>query len=610
MRNANDEYNSGTLEAAIEYRDNGLIPAPIAQRSDWPPEGWKQPNGMPPTVEALCDWWGRNPIEKVGLRIGGDTGLLAIDVEAGESEEDYQHLVGNIRTPTILRENGGRIRLFAMPKGGGVANSRILSGITVQGEDRYIPAPPTMHFTGTIICWDEEHGLDLTCPFAPFPSAVIDLLEEQATTGSKLATDCTGSLVSGNDQHFELPDSIPVGQRWDTLLRYAWSLREERRPTDDVMSALNRANRQRCQSPLDSGVLRLIIAHAPALAADDCSNGRAITKSLAEVVPEPVEWLWRGYIPKGKLTVLEGDPGVGKSTFTLDLAARVTSLGEMPDESRTEVGTVLLLSAEDGVSDTIIPRLSAAGADLESVRVLTEIQNADGEPHHPSIPDDIYAIENQILRHSVRLVIIDPINAYLSNGVNSWSDQDVRRALAPLAQMADRTGAAVILVRHLNKKQGVQALYRGGGSIGIAAAARSVLLIAKHQDHPDHGVLASTKNNLSRSAPAWLFSIESRSGGTSGIKWNRHVDIDADQLLGGDDKVTKLEEAMAFLWDRLGDGQEVPVKELEEDAEAVGIKSKTLKRARAELRVQKKKDGFGKDGSWSVYIPSDASHTE
>ena len=196
----------------------------------------------------------------------------------------------------------------------------------------------------------------------------------------------------------------------------------------------------------------------------------------SEVVPETMTWLWEGYIPAGKITLVDGDPGEGKSTLTLDIAARVSRGGPMPDRSAGGSGTVLIMSAEDGVADTIVPRLSAAGANLRRVHILTEVRGVsdDGKivTRPVELPGDLPIVERIIREHRVVLVVIDPLMAYLSGTVNSFRDQDVRRALHPLAQLAETTGATFVVVRHLNKSAGGKAMYRGGGSIGIGGAAR------------------------------------------------------------------------------------------------------------------------------------------
>jgi hypothetical protein len=213
-------------------------------------------------------------------------------------------------------------------------------------------------------------------------------------------------------------------------------------------------------------------------------------KLLSEVEPERVEWLWPRRIPSGKITVLDGDPDNGKTVLTIDLAARVTAGLDLPDDTPTEAAGAVIVSAEDGAADTIRPRFDAADGDPTRACLL-----GDEEPL--AIPGDIPRLERAVRQVEAALVVIDPIMAFLSGDVNSNRDQDVRRALTPLKQMAERTGAAIVLVRHLNKTPGGNPLYRGGGSIGLIGAARSGLVVGRHADDDELRVLAGQKNNLS-----------------------------------------------------------------------------------------------------------------
>jgi len=178
-------------------------------------------------------------------------------------------------------------------------------------------------------------------------------------------------------------------------------------------------------------------------------------KPLSEIEPEWVEWLWPRRIPKGKITVLDGDPDNGKSVLTTDLAARVTACLALPDGTPTEAAGAVIVSVEDGAADTIRPRFDASGGDPSRALLL-----GDDEPF--AIPEDIPILERAIKQVGASLVVLDPIMAFLSGDVNSNRDQDVRRALTPLKRMAERTGAAVVLVlRHLNKSQGRETHYTG-----------------------------------------------------------------------------------------------------------------------------------------------------
>jgi AAA domain len=233
-----------------------------------------------------------------------------------------------------------------------------------------------------------------------------------------------------------------------------------------------------------------------------------VGKLLSEVEPEQLEWLCEYRLPLGKLAVLDGDPGLGKSVLTLDVGARVSAGLELPDGGRREPAGVVLLSAEDGLADTIRPRLHTAGADTERIVALSTVTEGRTGELTICIPDDLHILERAIGRVGAALVVVYPLLAFLGERTDAHKDQHVRRALAPTAALAERTGAAVLIVRHLSKSAVGNVLDRGGGSIGIIGAVRSGLVVAKDPEDPERRILASSKNNLSRAAPSLVFTLE------------------------------------------------------------------------------------------------------
>lgn len=327
---------------------------------------------------------------------------------------------------------------------------------------------------------------------------------------------------------------------------------------------------------------------------------------LSDVVPERVQWLWPGYLPAGKLVVLDGDPGLGKSTLTLDLAARITTGERMPDGSAGLGGPrdVVVLSAEDGPADTIRPRLEVAGADLTRVHVIA----IDSE-RFPSFPEDVGETQRKVEEHDAALVIIDPLMALLGGAINSWRDQDIRQALAPLTAMADQTGVTVVMVRHLNKTTGGNPLYRGGGSIGIIGAARVGLLVTLDPACAEGRVLAVSKSNLGPLPDSIRFSVEDV-GGDPRIRWGSTTTMTAQQLLDATPYVPshgELAVAVEFLRSLLAGGP-VPAVEGERAARVASLSMATLKRAKAVLGVRSERksieNGGRGDGGWFWVLPS------
>jgi RecA-family ATPase len=330
---------------------------------------------------------------------------------------------------------------------------------------------------------------------------------------------------------------------------------------------------------------------------------------LSEVIPERVRWLWDGRIALGKLNLVDGDPGTGKSAATTDLAARVSVGKPWPDGAGCEAGGVVILSAEDGLADTIRPRFDAAGGDPSMAVAVSTVPDAEGNERQIAIPDDLHVIEAAIERVGGVLVIVDPLMAFLPGEVNSHRDQDVRRALAPLARLAERTGAAVVVVRHLNKGTGGNTLYWGGGSIGILGAAQSGLLIAKHPEDDNRRVLASIKSNLAAPAPSLVFGLESTESRAVVVEWKGESDLDASALLAAPtdhEERSTAQAAQDFLRDMLFDGPRA-VKDIRAQANEAGLSWRTVERAKATLGVRATREGeAGKrgGGAWVWALPS------
>lgn len=333
--------------------------------------------------------------------------------------------------------------------------------------------------------------------------------------------------------------------------------------------------------------------------------------TLADVVAEQVAWLWPGRLPLGKLVVLDGDPSVGKSTLTLDLAARVSTGSEWPDGAAgCAPAGVLLLSAEDGLADTIRPRLDAAGADPSRVHALTEVPAPNDDGDHwvyrpPSLPRDLAHVERAIREHGVRLVVVDVLMAFLSGKVDSHRDQDVRGVLHQLADLTARTECCMVLIRHLRKSHGGPALYAGGGSIGIVGAARAAFVVGRDpaDESGERRVFAPTKVNLAVAPPTLAYRLASTPIGVARVEWEAEpCSLTADQLLrdsdGQEDRTERVEAEewlRSFLTER---GGQAARQDVIKAARAEGFSESTLKRARQSLRVRTNRRGFGGGSIW------------
>jgi len=341
-------------------------------------------------------------------------------------------------------------------------------------------------------------------------------------------------------------------------------------------------------------------------------QGAAVVTVMSDVQVKSVAWLWEDRIPFGNLTNLPGDPGLGKSLLLVDLAARVTTGKPMPFtlNFKRKPSSVLLLTGEDDLANTVKPRLIAAGADTNRVIVLEGISHQpDGQVTQMiSIPDDIPMIKEQIIKYGVGLVIVDPINAFLADRINSNQDHSIRRALSPLKMLAEETGVAIVTISHLNKNSRQDAQYRVNGSIGTIGASRSVLLVALDPEDEESRILAGIKANLSPIARSLKFHIEQgHDGAAAHIVWDGFSNLTKDDLLNK--KPAKaMQIAMEFLENALADG---PVKatELESAAESSAISHRTLQRASKLLGVLKEHID-SPNGYWEWSLPNDEGDDE
>jgi len=415
--------------------------------------------------------------------------------------------------------------------------------------------------------------------------------------------------------------------------------------------------------------------------------GARITR-MSTVKPERVRWLWPGHLPRGKVVDLSGDPGVGKSTLALDIAARVSTGRAMPDGAGGgRPRGVLILSAEDGLADTIRPRLEAAGADLDRVIALTAV--TDRGPTSPALvhqahetiheadekgltrkginiavggkltspelddllasvpglevmrrledgrsvnyyvtnvepngldagagdrpvtlPQDLPTIEAIVKQYNVALVVIDVLMAYLDSKVNSYKDQDIRRlVMSRLAPMAERTGACVVFLRHLNKSGGSNPMYRSGGSIGIIGAVRAGFIVGVDPDDENLRVLACSKMNLAIEPPSLKYTLVSDERfGAARVEWQGASPHRAKDILGAEEdseERSERDEAADWLRAYLADerrGGEATFSEIRKAARADGLAERTLQRARARAGVVTVRTGFPSRTVWRFAV--------
>lgn len=329
-------------------------------------------------------------------------------------------------------------------------------------------------------------------------------------------------------------------------------------------------------------------------------------RRLSDINSKAVKWLWKGRIARGKISIIAGNPSLGKSQLTANLASTVTTGNTWPlDHIPCEKGSVIFLSAEDDAEDTIRPRLEAAEADLTRVFIIDAIQNNTSERRQFNLKTDLSRLETMLknINDDVSLLIIDPITAYLGE-TNSYNNADVRALLAPLGDFAATHNIAIVGISHLNKGGNNEALMRVSGSLAFVAAARAAFLVAQDDIDENKRLFLPLKNNLYNNPTGLAFTIQpyhlENGIETSHIVWSDETILKtANDIMAPQEDRSALDEAEEFLCDLLANGSK-PVKEIQRDADNAGHAWATVKRAKNKLGIIPRKCGMDKGWEWAL----------
>ena len=298
--------------------------------------------------------------------------------------------------------------------------------------------------------------------------------------------------------------------------------------------------------------------------------------NMKDIEVEVVEWLIYPFIPYGKITIIQGDPGEGKTTLVLQIIARLTKGESIVAEEAKAPINVIYQTAEDGLGDTIKPRLLSAGADCSRVLVIDDKDT-------PLTMSDM-RLEQAIIETNAKLVVLDPIQGFLGSDVDMHRANEIRPIMKHISELAEKYKCAIILIGHMNKCSTGKSAYRGLGSIDFQAAARSVLIVGRIKDEPEVRVICQTKNSLAPEAKAIAFKLSENNG----FEWLGEQNVSADDLLSGNAKSSKKQAAIEFLENVLSEKQ-VPQTEIMELAKQKGISEKTLRNAKVALTVKSKR---------------------
>ena len=310
---------------------------------------------------------------------------------------------------------------------------------------------------------------------------------------------------------------------------------------------------------------------------EETKNGLQMIK-MSEIQSQEVSWLWYPFIPYGKLTIIQGDPGDGKTTLVLNIAAWLSKGEGLDSEMKlSEPVNVIYQSAEDGLADTVKPRLELAGADCERILVIDEKEKS------LSMVDE--RLEKAIVQTKARMLILDPIQAYLGGGMDMNRANEARDMTKKLGALAEKHQCAIVLIGHMNKAAGNKAAYRGMGSIDFFAVARSVLLVGRVEGEPNIRAVIQIKNNLAAFGHPKAFALSE-----DGFRWLGDYEITADEVLGGiAPKANKMEQAKRLLRELALTSDAVQSNEIFDMADEQGISKRTLENAKRELGIRARK---------------------
>lgn len=299
---------------------------------------------------------------------------------------------------------------------------------------------------------------------------------------------------------------------------------------------------------------------------------------MSDVQTQPIEWLWYPFIPYGKLTIIQGDPGDGKTTLALNIAAKLSKGEVLENETMTqEPVTIIYQTAEDGLADTVKPRLENAEADCSKILVIDESSKL------LSMTDE--RLEKALIQTNAKVLILDPIQAYLGGGMDMNRANEARSITKQLGLLAEKYKCAILLIGHMNKAAGNKAVYRGMGSIDFFAVARSVLLVGRVKGEPDIRAVVQIKNNIAAFGHSKAFRLSEK-----GFEWLGDYEITADEVLGGiAPKINKLEQAKQMLRKLSESSNMIQSNKIFSMADEKGISKRTLETAKKELGIKAKK---------------------
>jgi hypothetical protein len=589
---------SSLCEAALQYARRGWRVFPLEGKVPKIKEWQHRCSNDESQIKA---WWNDYPNANVGLATGAVSGFFVVDID-GESGKltllDIE--MKNSKLPPTYEVETGKGKHYYFEQEIGIriktqAGGSLGLNIDVRGDGGYVVAPPSKH---------PDSGKLYRVSRDVLPARPPDWL---------LSAVMIGKLDKATKDH-QAPIEIKTGQRNAQITRIAGQLRWLGLTTEEIVRALLEVNIQRCRPPLEE---REIISVAQSIGKKDPGllsptgsvSSEIVLQNYSTMEMKPILWRWPGFIPRGQLVIWAGDPGQGKSIVSCALAAAVTTGSRMPGDDgleKYEPENVLIMSAEDDPETTIKPRLVVAGADLNRIQHV-QMLCSDGKPL--SLPTHLFQLTEKITETKAKLVIIDPLDAFLGEDVDSYKNADVRRAVAPITTLAYHTHAIILIIAHLNKNTtATKAMHRVSGSGAFVAAPRVSFVFGPSRENEQEHIFAPMKINIALAPKPLKYIIESvivsNVGSVPKVKWIGSAENDtADSILlaapanGNEDPETR-GDAKKYLKDVLGREQPKRAREIFRESSDLCSK-RTLMYAKAELHIKSER----MDGEWWWALP-------
>ena len=579
-------------------------------------KGWQREATTDP--EQIRQWWAEHPAANIAIATGPGSDLLIVDIDVREGNgfEDLQRIDPaaegweGIDTPKAITGSGGGQLYFLWPEGHRLTTGAKLSGTNIdfRGKGGLAIAPGSTNADGPYR-WEFDFE---DCPKAPAPDWLLDCLTGK--NPAKKTASPSGRMVLTVEDDLQSHPGSGEGERNAMLCKLAGAaLASGVGPEELLLQALawnRRCSPPRADSEIERTVLGLIQAELQTLRQEAPAakqqprqqKTRLISRIAAEVQEEPLRWLWQNRLLIGHVNILGGNPGVGKSMIAVDAASRVSTGRPWPDGSPCEQGQVMYCTTEDGVADTVKPRLIATDADCQRITFVEGIADNDGEgslylDEHCSLLDE--ALQEQEGR--VRLLILDTLQSYLGASISTNNNASSRRALTPLKRLAEKHQVAVLCLEHLTKGGGgapANAGFRLQGSIAFLGAARAVWFVVKDPDDESRRIVQAAKCNLAPDSEGlgMAYTITGEVGRPR-IEWQEfNIATSLSDLMAEDRKPEgggggEFQRAVAWLQENLG--EPTPATVMDEGARTEGISKATLRRAKDHLGISSRKTADG-----------------